>query len=207
MEKRSRRRIRDLVARPASLGLSENEIGCARISMVARNTNVPFKGRIQKRKTYHLQIITFRLQRAAGPYRSATSRHMQCSKLRVIRSPRQRETSTLSDPWRAPPSIRANLVFGSDNLSSLDERRHIAVRYSAVQRVHHAHRRRGGRLALASHGAQRGGGPQIRCTVASAIASSMLREAPARERMASVCSVAEASIASAAGSVPFGKSP
>jgi hypothetical protein len=72
MEKRSRRRIRDLVARPASLGLSENEIGCARISMMARNTNVPFKGRIQKRKTYHLQIITFRLQRAAGPYRSAT---------------------------------------------------------------------------------------------------------------------------------------
>jgi hypothetical protein len=40
---------------------------------VARNTNVPFKGRIQKRKTYHLQIITFRLQRAAGPYRSAKS--------------------------------------------------------------------------------------------------------------------------------------
>jgi hypothetical protein len=36
--------------------------------MMARNTNVPFKGRIQKRKTYHLQIITFRLQRAAGPY-------------------------------------------------------------------------------------------------------------------------------------------
>jgi hypothetical protein len=41
---------------------------------MARNTNVPFKGRIQKRKTYHLQIITFRLQRAAGPYRSANSR-------------------------------------------------------------------------------------------------------------------------------------
>jgi hypothetical protein len=33
--------------------------------------NVPFKGRIQKRKTYHLQIVTFGLQRAAGPYRSA----------------------------------------------------------------------------------------------------------------------------------------
>ncbi len=75
MEKRSRRRIRDLVAQPASLGLSENEIGCARISMMARNTNVPFKGRIQKRKTYHLQIITFRLQRAAGPYRSARNGH------------------------------------------------------------------------------------------------------------------------------------
>jgi hypothetical protein len=29
-----------------------------------RNTNVPFKGRIQKRKTNHLQIITFGLQRA-----------------------------------------------------------------------------------------------------------------------------------------------
>jgi|SRR4029077_12061677 hypothetical protein len=33
--------------------------------------NVPFKGRIQKRKTYHLQIVTFGLQRAAGPYRCA----------------------------------------------------------------------------------------------------------------------------------------
>ena len=63
MEKRSRRRIRDLVARPASLGLSENEIGCARISMLARNTNVPFKGRIQKRKTKHLHIVIFGLQR------------------------------------------------------------------------------------------------------------------------------------------------
>src|ERR1700758_1126918 len=80
MEKRSRRRIRDLVAQPASLGLSENEIGCARISMVARNTNVPFKGRIQKRKTYHLQIITFRLQRAAGPYRSARTGLLHRSK-------------------------------------------------------------------------------------------------------------------------------
>jgi hypothetical protein len=87
MEKRSRRRIRDLVARPASLGLSENEIGCARISMMARNTNVPFKGRIQKRKTNHLQIITFSLQRTAGPYRwvnfdrdeaSSRSRHVGC---------------------------------------------------------------------------------------------------------------------------------
>ncbi len=42
--------------------------------MMARNTNVPFKGRIQKRKTYHLQIITFRLQRATGPYSRASSR-------------------------------------------------------------------------------------------------------------------------------------
>ena len=45
--------------------------------MMARNPNVPFKGRIQKRKTYHLQIITFRLQRAAGPYSRARSRREQ----------------------------------------------------------------------------------------------------------------------------------
>jgi hypothetical protein len=69
MEKRSRRRIRDLVALLAFQGLSQNEIGCARISMMARSTNAPFKGRIQKRKTNHLQIITFGLQRTAGPYR------------------------------------------------------------------------------------------------------------------------------------------
>jgi hypothetical protein len=43
--------------------------------MMARNTNVPFKGRIQKRKTHDLQIITFGLQRAAGPFRRANSRH------------------------------------------------------------------------------------------------------------------------------------
>ena len=54
MEKRSRRRVRDLVTQPASQGLSENEIGCARISMMARSTNAPFTGRIQKRKTNHL---------------------------------------------------------------------------------------------------------------------------------------------------------
>ena len=71
MEKRSRRRIRDLVALAAFQGLSQNEIGCARISMMARSTNAPFKGRIQKRKTNHLQIITFGLQRTAGPYKSA----------------------------------------------------------------------------------------------------------------------------------------
>src|SRR5262245_47841290 len=73
MEKRSRRRIRDLVALTAIQGLSENEIGCARISMMARNTNVPFKGRIQKRKTNHLQIVKSGLQRTAGPYKSARS--------------------------------------------------------------------------------------------------------------------------------------
>jgi hypothetical protein len=48
--------------------------------MITRNTNVPFKGRIQKRKTHRLQIIHFRLQRAAGPYRWAIKRHsVTCS--------------------------------------------------------------------------------------------------------------------------------
>jgi hypothetical protein len=39
--------------------------------MMARNATVPLKGRIQNRKTHDLQIITFGLQRAAGPYRRA----------------------------------------------------------------------------------------------------------------------------------------
>ena len=42
--------------------------------MMARSTNAPFKGRIQKRKTNHLQIFTFGLQRTAGPYKSAKRR-------------------------------------------------------------------------------------------------------------------------------------
>jgi hypothetical protein len=80
MEKRSRRRIRDLVALAAFQGLSQNEIGCARISMMARSTNAPFKGRIQKRKTNHLQIFTFGLQRTAGPYKGART-GQNCSSL------------------------------------------------------------------------------------------------------------------------------
>ena len=69
MEKRSRRRARDLVTQAASQGLSQNEIGCARISMMARSTNTPCKGRIQMRKTNPLHFFTFGLQRTAGPYR------------------------------------------------------------------------------------------------------------------------------------------
>ena len=71
MEKRSRHRIRDLVALTAIQGLSQNEIGCARISVMARSKSAPFKGRIQKRKTNYLQIIISSLQRTAGPYTSA----------------------------------------------------------------------------------------------------------------------------------------
>jgi hypothetical protein len=73
MEKRSRRRIRDLVALAAFQGLSENEIGCARISMMARSTIAPFKGRIQKRQTT-LHLFKSSLQRTAGPYKSANCR-------------------------------------------------------------------------------------------------------------------------------------
>lgn len=69
MEKRSRRRTRDLVTQAASQGLSENEIGCARISMMARSTKAPCKGRIQMRKTNPLHLLKFGLQRTAGPYR------------------------------------------------------------------------------------------------------------------------------------------
>jgi hypothetical protein len=68
MEKRSRRRTRDLVTQAASQGLSQNEIGCARISMMARSTNAPCKGRIQMRKTNPLHLLKFGLQRTAGPY-------------------------------------------------------------------------------------------------------------------------------------------
>ena len=67
MEKRSRRRTRDLVTQAASQGLSQNEIGCARISIMARSTTAPCKGRIQMRKTNPLHLFTFGLQRTAGP--------------------------------------------------------------------------------------------------------------------------------------------
>ena len=66
MEKRSRRRTRDLVTQAASQGLSENEIGCARISMMAKSTNALCKGRIQMRKTISLHLLKFDLQRTAS---------------------------------------------------------------------------------------------------------------------------------------------
>jgi hypothetical protein len=84
MEKRSRRRIRDLVAHPASQGLDANENRCARISMMARSANAPLEGRIQKRKTNNLQIITSGLQRTAGPYRCANCVLTRCSKGAVL---------------------------------------------------------------------------------------------------------------------------
>jgi hypothetical protein len=70
MEKRSRRRIRDLVALAALQGLSENEIGCARISMMARSDAASFTGRIRKRKTI--------VSRSSNPACNARPVHQMC---------------------------------------------------------------------------------------------------------------------------------
>jgi hypothetical protein len=48
--------------------------------MMARNATVPLTGRIQKRKTDHLRIVIFGLQRAAGPYKWARKRLPHCKK-------------------------------------------------------------------------------------------------------------------------------
>ena len=71
MEKRSDRHIRDLVAHTAFKGLDANEIGCARISVMAGSNCPPSKGRIQMSKTNYLQTVISDLQRTAGPYRCA----------------------------------------------------------------------------------------------------------------------------------------
>jgi hypothetical protein len=69
MEKRSRRRTRDLVVLVASQGISKM---VARISIMARITNAPCKGRIQKRKTT-LHLLKSGLQRTAGKCQDRTS--------------------------------------------------------------------------------------------------------------------------------------
>src|SRR6202008_4381496 len=75
MEKRSHRRIRDLDVLTAFQGLVANEIGCARISMMARKQEtLPAMGRIQMRKTNYLQIVTSGFHRTAGPYKKWTAR-------------------------------------------------------------------------------------------------------------------------------------
>ena len=106
MEKRSRRRIRDLVAPAAFQGLSQNEIGCARISMMARSTNAPFKGRIQKRKTNHLQIITFGLQRNKRAISGIDPHQLQGQVSRhICFGGGQRQTVTCA-PWNKRCKIR-----------------------------------------------------------------------------------------------------
>src|ERR1700722_16702291 len=98
MEKWSGRRARVLVPQAGSEGLSQNDIGCARISMMARSTNTPCKGRIQMRKTNPLHFFTFGLQRTAGPYRWVNR-----------------------DTWALLPAISA-LARGAD---ILDGKRHV----------------------------------------------------------------------------------
>ena len=67
MEKEPRRRIRDLVALAASQGLSQNEIGCARISMMAEEHKPSVQGPDTEAQTNRLQIVKSSLQRTAGP--------------------------------------------------------------------------------------------------------------------------------------------
>jgi hypothetical protein len=69
MEKRSHRRIRDLDILTAFQGLVANEIGRARISMMAREQNTPFNGPNTDARDHHLQIVTSGLHRTAGPYK------------------------------------------------------------------------------------------------------------------------------------------
>src|SRR5262249_15285551 len=103
MEERSHRRIRDLDVLTAFQGLVANEIGCGRISMMAREQKrslqwaeyrcarpiisrsshpactahgaetLPAMARLQMRETNYLQIVTSGLHRTAGPYRSTWS--------------------------------------------------------------------------------------------------------------------------------------
>src|SRR5437773_12293519 len=98
MEKRSRRRTRDLVAQAASQGLFENEIGCARISMMARSKNAPFKGRIQKRKTLSLRC-SFRL----ATHGRSVFYH---TRTRTGRRPVLRTERTITPPEQIPASAR-----------------------------------------------------------------------------------------------------
>jgi hypothetical protein len=75
MEKRSHRRIRDLVALTAFKGLDANEIGCVRISIMATSKSLRSKGRIQMSETSHLQISHIQLATHGRSIQSAISWH------------------------------------------------------------------------------------------------------------------------------------
>jgi hypothetical protein len=77
--------------------------------MMARSLKAPSIGRIQKRKTNLLQTIIFGLQRAAGPYRWATSRHGTCAFKR-------RERPTTNGRQKEKPQLGAGgLGAGASN--------------------------------------------------------------------------------------------
>ena len=95
MEKRSRRRAPDQVTHPAFEGRDENEIGCARISIMAKSKNASSMGRIQMCKTKSLHFVNFGLQRTAGSYSWANfgslhphERGLLCPSRADINSPR-----------------------------------------------------------------------------------------------------------------------
>ena len=69
MEKRSRRRTRDLVTQAASQGLSENEIGCARIIHDGQEHKRSMQGPDTDAQDHPLHLFTSGLQRTAGPYK------------------------------------------------------------------------------------------------------------------------------------------
>jgi len=75
MEKRSRQRVRDQVAHLAFGAETRMRSKRARISMMARSSNPPPSRPDTEAQDQLLQIITFGLQRAAGPYRRANKRH------------------------------------------------------------------------------------------------------------------------------------
>ena len=75
--------------------------------MMARSTNAPFKGRIQKRKTNHLQIITFGLQRTAGPYKGARSGHP--ARFQIARKCGHMRPGTLGVLGRGCPLARGRM--------------------------------------------------------------------------------------------------
>ena len=134
MEKRSRRRTRDLVTQAASQGLSENEIGCARISMMARSTNAPCKGRIQMRKTNPLHLLKFGLQRTAGPYSWVKPGNTRCEQMFSAVHP----TTDIAQWGRHVRSVPkavirlAIIARGTDNREHCEAARSVEA-YSAVR--------------------------------------------------------------------------
>ena len=84
------------MALSAFKGLVENEIGCARISMMAKEQK-PLRsmGRIQMRETNYLQIVKSGLHRTADPYKRANS-HMDAYS--ITSSARRRSAELIVKP-------------------------------------------------------------------------------------------------------------
>jgi hypothetical protein len=68
-----------------AFGGADVVIGCARISMMARSTNAPCKGRIQMRKTNPLHLFTSGLQRTAKSGLAIGKSEERTSSVRLVR--------------------------------------------------------------------------------------------------------------------------